>query len=774
MKYFFKRLFQFIIGMAFIFCAIFLILSIVFYNESDPSFNVVSNNRVVLNKMGIAGAYVGDFAIKFFGLVSFLIASLFIKFGLNFIKNKFSRYNIYLKIINFLIFIITACSINDKILKNFTFTDARISGSCIGFFINLLGKNINGYAFYSFICVFLILSTSILLDLSLRIWLILFIKIKNLMLFILKSPYLLIKKLLPKRNMVQKFEEDNNYKKLIEEQNAKINELQKYIYSQNKNTEESKDIEFEKEKVSKTTTDENKEKSKSFSFNPFKVGTNKYSLPPLNLLDNHKVNDMTVLSKNDLLRQANDLKRVLADFKVNGKVVSVKAGPIITLYEFEPSAGIKSSRIVGLADDIARNMSVKSTRISTIENKTTLGIEIPNAKRDIISLKEIIETSEYKKSNYNLPIILGKNISGGPVIIDLAKAPHLLIAGTTGSGKSVSINTMILSLLYKFTPDECKFIMIDPKRLELSVYEGIPHLLTPVVTEPQKAVVSLRWVVAEMEDRYNLMSNVGVRNIFGYNEKLEKAQKEGKPLITKVITGYDEFGEPEYESKEIETKAMPYIVVVIDEMADLMITAGKDIEVLIQRIAQMARAAGIHIIMATQRPSVDIITGSIKANFPSRISFLVSSKTDSKVILGEQGAEQLLGMGDMLYSQNGSSITRAHGPFVSDAEIERVISYILSEGFKPSYVKNMYEEKQDDNIEIVNGNSEFGEGRGDIDEKLYKEAVEIVRRDKKTSISYLQRVLRIGYNKSATLIEKMEKDGILTPPNSTGKRELIE
>lgn len=770
MKYFLKRLFQFIIGMAFIFCAIFLILSIIFYDENDPSFNVASNNKVIVNKTGVVGAYVGDFSIKFFGIVSFFIALLFVKFGFNIIKNKPCKYNIYLKIINFLIFVITFCSINEKIFKNIPSIDNKIGGGYIGFFINLLGQNVNKYLFFSFIYIFLILSISILLDLNLKIWFTCFIKLKNLILLPIKLPYLVMIKLLPRRkynkNTIQKYEENNHYKKLIEEQNAKINELQKYIYSQNK------EIEIENAKINKSISNENKEKI--FSFNPFNFGTNKYSLPPINLLDNHRVSDMTILSRNDLLEQANGLKKVLSDFKVNGKVVSVKAGPIITLYEFEPSAGIKSSRIVGLADDIARNMSVKSTRISTIENKTTLGIEIPNAKRDIISLKEVMETTEYKKSNYNLPIILGKNISGDPVIIDLAKAPHLLIAGTTGSGKSVSINTMILSLLYKFTPDECKFIMIDPKRLELSVYEGIPHLLTPVVTDPQKAIVSLRWVVAEMEDRYRLMSSIGVRNISGYNEKLKRAKDEGKPLITKVMTGYDEYGEPKYESKEIETKAMPYIVIVIDEMADLMITAGKDIEVLIQRIAQMARAAGIHIIMATQRPSVDIITGAIKANFPSRISFLVSSKIDSKVILGEQGAEQLLGMGDMLYSQNGSNITRAHGPFVSDAEIERVISYILSEGFKPSYVKNMYEEKQDENIEIVNNNSESNYERGDVDEKLYREAIEIVRRDRKTSISYLQRVLRIGYNKSATLIEKMEKDGILTPPNSLGKREIIE
>ena len=461
--------------------------------------------------------------------------------------------------------------------------------------------------------------------------------------------------------------------------------------------------------------------------------------------------------------------KVLKDFKINGKIINVKAGPVITLHEFEPSAGTKSSRIINLADDIARNLKVKSTRISVISERNVVGIELPNKTRNTIFLKDILISNEYRNSNYNIPIILGSNIAGESVLMDLAKAPHLLIAGTTGSGKSVCINTMVLSLLYRFTPDECKMIMIDPKMLELSAYEGIPHLLMPVVTDPKKAVLSLKWVVDEMQNRYKLMSSLGVRNIYGYNEKIKEAKNN--ILTTKNLVSYDENGEPVYENKEIECKKMPFIVVIVDEMADLMITAGKDIEALIQRIAQMARAAGIHIIMATQRPSVDVVTGVIKANFPSRISFLVSSKIDSKVIIGEQGAEQLLGMGDMLFMPNGGKISRAHGPFVSDKEVEDVVNYIIKQGIKPEYVNTIL--NTDDEEDSGNFNININTKNNSEDE-LYKQAVDIVMRDGKVSISYIQRQLRIGYNKSANLVERMEREGIVSPPNSTGKREILK
>jgi S-DNA-T family DNA segregation ATPase FtsK/SpoIIIE len=397
---------------------------------------------------------------------------------------------------------------------------------------------------------------------------------------------------------------------------------------------------------------------------------------------------------------------------------------------------------------------------------------LPNKVRNTIFLKDILDSDDYRNTSCALPIILGVNIAGNPVVIDLAKCPHLLIAGTTGSGKSVAINTMILSLLYKFTPDECKFIMIDPKILELSIYQGIPHLLTPVVSDSKKAVVSLKWVVGEMENRYRIMSNLGVRNIYGYNEKIREAIQNKTPLKGNVITGYNDKGEVVYDSVDVDLKIMPFIVVVVDEMADLMLTAGKDVEALIQRIAQMARAAGIHIIMSTQRPSTDVITGVIKANFPSRISFLVSSKIDSRVIIGEQGAEQLLGFGDMLYSANGGKITRAHGPFVSDKEVQMVIDSILKQGIKPVYVASIQEESGDgDN---GGGNIDISIMGGNDEEDVYKQAVEIIRRDKKVSISYIQRQLRIGYNKAAGLIERMEKEGIVTAAGIGNKRDLVE
>ena len=474
--------------------------------------------------------------------------------------------------------------------------------------------------------------------------------------------------------------------------------------------------------------------------------------------------------------QSKMLAKVLEDFGVRGEAIGAKVGPIVTLHEFEPSAGTKASRIIGLADDIARSMSAISTRISVISGKTSIGIELPNPKKQIIFLRELIESKEYKFSSHSLPMILGKDISGEITIADLAKMPHLLIAGTTGSGKSVGLNVMILSLLFKLKPSECKFIMIDPKMLELSVYDGIPHLLSPVVTEASKAIIALKWVVAEMEERYRLMSSFAVRNIAGYNEKAEKAMVSGEKLTRKVQTGYDaSTGQPIIEEIEFEPKKIPFIVVVVDEMADLMLVAGKEIEGSVQRLAQMARAAGIHLIMATQRPSVDVITGVIKANFPTRISFQVTSRIDSRTILGTQGAEQLLGQGDMIYLSGGSKMTRVHGPFCSDVEIEDIVNFIKSQ----NYNETSEESKISFDVPIptckgkVSDINDFNDN-GNGDDSLYQQALAIVRRDKKTSISYIQRQLRIGYNRAAIIIERMEQEGVLTTPNISGKRELIE
>ncbi|WP_044193344.1 FtsK/SpoIIIE family DNA translocase [Ehrlichia chaffeensis] len=461
----------------------------------------------------------------------------------------------------------------------------------------------------------------------------------------------------------------------------------------------------------------------------------------------------------------NLLNKVLKDFSIHGNIVNIRYGPVVTLYEFEPSAGTKSSRVIGLSDDIARSMSALSTRISVIPGRNVMGIELPNHYREIVMLRDLFESEQYRDSRLKLPIALGKGIDGEVVIADLVKMPHLLIAGTTGSGKSVAINTMILSLIYSLTPDQCKMIMIDPKVLELSVYNSIPHLLTPVVTESKKAIAALKWVVSEMENRYRLMSDIGVRNIVSYNDKIKEAIDENRTLEKVLQTGFDkETGEAIFERIAIEPSVFPYIVVIVDEMADLMLVAGKEIESSIQRLSQMARAAGIHIIMATQRPSVDIITGVVKANFPTRISFAVTSKIDSRTILGEQGAEQLLGMGDMLYMVSGGRIIRVHGAFVSDDEIQNIVEYLRSQG-TPDYIEGITRIQQDYDYCIDDNIPER-------DDELYKQAVSIVIRDRRTSISYIQRQLRIGYNRAANLVERMERDGVIGVA-SAGKREIL-
>ncbi|MBL0317739.1 MAG: DNA translocase FtsK 4TM domain-containing protein [Alphaproteobacteria bacterium] len=498
----------------------------------------------------------------------------------------------------------------------------------------------------------------------------------------------------------------------------------------------------------------------------FNFSENSYVLPALSLLAPVPKKKKKLNNDNALEQNAKMLENVLEDFGVSGKITKVRPGPVVTLYELEPSAGTKSSRVIGLADDIARSMSAVSTRIAVIPGRNAIGIELPNQLRETVYLTEIFESTAYNTSAVSLPLALGKDISGEAVVADLAKMPHLLVAGTTGSGKSVAVNGMILSLLFYHTPDQCKFIMIDPKMLELSIYDGIPHLLAPVVTEPGKAVIALKWAVREMENRYRLMSNLGVRNVHGYNERIKDAIQKGEVLERTVQTGFDpETGKPIIERVPLNMNTLPYIVVVVDEMADLMLVAGKDIEASIQRLAQMARAAGIHLIMATQRPSVDVITGVIKANFPTRISFQVTSRIDSRTILGEQGAEQLLGMGDMLYMSGGGQIRRVHGPFVKDQEVEQVVKFLKEQG-EPKYMEDVTAE--DD--ESTGAGSHGGEASGD---GLYDQAVAIVIRDKKASTSYIQRQLKIGYNRAADLIDRMEKEGVISAANHVGKREVI-
>jgi DNA segregation ATPase FtsK/SpoIIIE, S-DNA-T family len=496
----------------------------------------------------------------------------------------------------------------------------------------------------------------------------------------------------------------------------------------------------------------------------------RHLLPPLDLLAAPPpAAKFMAINEDGLQQNARMLETVLDDFGIRGQIVKVRPGPVVTLYELEPAPGIKASRIIGLADDIARSMSAISARVAVIPGRNVIGIELPNAKAETVHLRELLSADAYERTAARLTLVLGKDISGAPVIADLARMPHLLIAGTTGSGKSVGINTMILSVLYRMPPEQCRFIMIDPKMLELSVYDGIPHLLCPVVTDPRKAVVALKWTVREMENRYRAMSKLGVRNIEGYNQRLAEAEARGETLTRRVQTGFDaDSGQPVFEDQPLDTTPLPLIIVVVDEMADLMLMAGKDIEAAIQRLAQMARAAGIHIVMATQRPSVDVITGTIKANFPTRISFQVTSKIDSRTILGEAGAEQLLGRGDMLYMQGGGRITRVHGPFVSDQEVEGVVRFLKDHGRAPVYVDEITKDDEEGGVDLLGGDGEGGSG-----DALYDQAVALVCRERKASTSFVQRHLQIGYNRAARIIERMESEGVVSTANHVGKREVL-
>src|SRR5215211_7005689 len=497
-----------------------------------------------------------------------------------------------------------------------------------------------------------------------------------------------------------------------------------------------------------------------------------HELPSLEYLAEPPEADEAEVTEDVLEETAGKLEKVIRDFGVKGQIIHAHPGPVVTLYELEPPPGTKSNRITSLTDDIARSMSAVSARVAVLPGRNAIGIELPNAKRETVYLRELLAADDFASTRHALALALGKTIGGEPVVADLARMPHLLVAGTTGSGKSVAINTMILSLLYRLTPEECRLIMVDPKMLELSVYDGIPHLLSPVVTDPKKAVIALKWAVREMEERYKKMAKLSVRNIDGFNARVSEASTKGEIITRTVQTGFDrDTGAAVYEDEMMDLAPLPYIVVIVDEMADLMMVAGKDIEGAIQRLAQMARAAGIHLIMATQRPSVDVITGTIKANFPTRISFQVTSKIDSRTILGEMGAEQLLGQGDMLYMAGGGRVTRVHGPFVSDEEVEKVVRHLKAQG-QPEYLEAVTAEEAEEGAAAdtpVFDQGEFGSGSGD----LYDQAVAVVLRDKKASTSYIQRRLQIGYNRAASLMERMEKEGIVGPANHAGKRDIL-
>ncbi|WP_265030510.1 FtsK/SpoIIIE family DNA translocase [Wolbachia endosymbiont (group B) of Athalia cordata] len=684
----------------------YIYISVFSYNYQDPSLNTATNQEVT-NLGGVVGSYLADILVQFLGLASITIATTVVYF----LISKRLLKILYLILIN-----LGICATLAQLSLGIT---ARyVHGGMIG---NAL---ISNYPFYIFA-----VAASIGF-----VGLIGWKRTVYSLLFLCKKIFSLFTKVLFFR-----------LRKTTDYSIAPLVVEEKY----------------------RTTRQQPKERQKKATEEIFKPPSSEFEFPSIHLLS--KVEESVQRKQLNALESNKNLsllEQVLSDFGVQGKIISVCYGPVVTLYKLEPQAGTKSARVIGLADDIARSMSALSARISIIRGQNAMGIELPNKEREIVMLRDLLESPEYQNANLNLPIALGKEISGKPIIADLTKMPHLLVAGTTGSGKSVAINTMILSLVYRLSPDECKMIMIDPKMLELSIYDAIPHLITPVVTEPKKAVIALKWIVKEMENRYRMMSYLNVRNVINYNQKITEAMNSGIELERVVQIGFNSTtGKPLFEKIPIKMETFPYIVVIVDEMADLMLVAGKDIECSIQRLAQMARAAGIHIIMATQRPSVDVITGVIKANFPTRISFAVTSKIDSRTILGEQGAEQLLGMGDMLYMASGGKIIRVHGPFVSDDEVQNIVDHLKTQG-EPNYMEEITQEDE----------NSFAESEGETEDEendLYKQAVAIIQRDQKVSTSYIQRQLRIGYNRAANIVERMEKEGIVSAPSYSGKREIL-
>ena len=710
----------------------FIFLSFISYSSTDPSFNNATD-QYPSNFMGYSGSHTSDMLRQFFGISAAPIMTvLLLMWAYRFYSGRFIS-KIWLRAISLLLTVSFAAAV---------FSSVADIGGVVGDFL----KN------------------QLYLELTAPIYNSLFI-----ILFLLTANFASGLRPRETKEFFQKITEPiKRFVGFVTTEKAKPKK-RRTNFKPRKEPEFTEEDDHRMPEINEREQAPRRAKQASFLLGDI---ADDFEMPPVELLREAPSRYQTArMSESALSQNARILEKVLEDFGVKGDVSRISPGPVVTLYEFEPSAGTKSSKVVGLAEDIARSMSAVSARIAVIPGQNAIGIELPNSKRETVYFREMMESEDFVKADASLPLALGKDIGGVPVITDLAKMPHLLVAGTTGSGKSVAINTMITSLLYKLPPSQCKFIMIDPKMLELSVYDGIPHLLSPVVTEPGKAVVALKWVVREMENRYRLMSNLGVRNISGYNARMEEAIKNGEVLERSVQTGFDpETGKPIVEKQEIEMEKFPFIVVIVDEMADLMLVAGKEVEASIQRLAQMARAAGIHLIMATQRPSVDVITGVIKANFPTRISFQVTSKIDSRTIIGEQGAEQLLGQGDMLWMAGGGRISRVHGPFVHDREVEKIVNFLKAQG-EPSYVEEVTIETEEDAQSF--GAFAAGVDDGNEDASLYDQAVAIVLRDKKASTSYIQRRLRIGYNRAATIIEQMETEGVISAPNHSGKREIL-
>ena len=766
--------------MLLLFCvSIAIFLSLLTFNPDDPGWGVVSLKESS-NILGGVGSWISSLIIREFGLIpGFLLCFVLFIWSLKLFNSSIVKY-FKLKVLSLILFVVLG-SLSDAYLellitKYISFQNSSyFQEGYSDWIFTLFSKNISSLLEISAISSSLILGiSSTIISLVLFFWISSLGPAEKQFFKFIAAP--LIKPLLWLSTIFYNlfFGVQNNEQEIASNKflNWIVNFKNKF-FKINDNSIQRKTPKIRKNSISiKNKFDDDPKtlkNKKNILQDDLPLGSeNGFVLPSVKLLKN-LTEDINPPSKETLDLNAKVLEGVLSDYSINGNIASVRYGPVVTRYDLEPAPGLRSQRVISLADDIARSMSVEAVRVAMVPGQNVIGIELPNKIRETVILRNILEHEEFKASTYSLPVCLGKNIAGFPIIVDLSKMPHLLVAGTTGSGKSVGINAMILSLLYKHTPETCRMIMIDPKMLELSVYDGIPHLLTPVVTDPKKAVVALKWAVREMETRYMSMSKLGVRNIDSYNSRLADARRKGEILSKSTQVGFDpDTGQPIFEDQQISLTPLPFILVVIDEVADLMLVAGKDIEAAVQRLAQMARAAGIHVVMATQRPSVDVITGTIKANFPTRISFQVTSKIDSRTILGEQGAEQLLGRGDMLYMAGGGKVTRVHGPFVEDSEVEQVARFLSNQSV-PEYDETITEEPENTNNFDISG---FNANNNQQDE-IYDQAVALIARERRASTSFIQRHFKIGYNRAATIIEKMEENNVVSKPGRAGKREVL-
>ncbi len=748
----------------------FILLALLTYNANDPSLNTASSASTINNWMGKPGAYTADLLVQVFGVGSMVLAIGTLTWGWR-LWRKEDFGPIWMRIISLLSAALLLGIAGGAVSGGSWISHATMGGAGGVLLLNKITAMIDGVVtFYPHIIVAVISGLSGLLFAGIGMALRRSERQAVVETFLsggaatIGGASSLWERFQLWRAPPENDEDEEEEEESDEDDSEDYEEDDDEYEQDDEDSEEEIAVVRPQKPAAKPVKPKASKQAKLNLRDP-----SEWDLPPVDILDevpSQQKDDR--LDETALRRNAELLQNVLNDYNVKGEIKSIYPGPVVTLYELEPAPGTKTSRVISLSDDIARSMSAVSVRVAVVPGRNVIGIELPNKRRQTVYLRELLEGDEFEKTQTRLPLVLGKDIGGLPIIADLSRMPHLLVAGTTGSGKSVAVNTMVLSLLYRLPPEKCRFIMIDPKMLELSVYDDIPHLLSPVVTDPGRAIVALKWAVQEMENRYRNMSKLGVRNIEGYNLRIREAIKKGEVLMRKVQTGFDpETGKPVYEEQPLELTELPYIVIVVDEFADLMLVAGKDVENAIQRLAQMARAAGLHLIMATQRPSVDVITGVIKANFPTRISFQVTSKIDSRTILSEGGAEALLGMGDMLYMAAGGRITRVHGPFVSDREVEEVVTFLKAQG-EPSYLD-----------EVTEGGDLFGEsgdgeeGGGNACDELYDEAVALVAREGKASTSFIQRHLQIGYNRAARIIEHMEKEGVVSPANRVGKREVL-